>query len=163
LGKPGIAVFAFGVPYNINSNKLIAEIASRKAREIKAPIYTQLDIRINSEVKVEYINEIQGNPPPTLRMARGAIHWAKFNEITELWVCAAKPHLWRCLRDLKYAANESGIKIEIKICEMIKWYSENYWFCPDSTQEFTRSRENWQLREKILQRMPIFLYKFIAS
>lgn len=163
MKKSGIVAFAFGVPYNINSNKLIAEIASRKAREIKAPIYTQLDIRINSEVKVEYINEIQGNPPPTLRMARGAIHWAKFNEITEIWVCAAEPHLWRCLRDLKYASSEAGIQIEIRICETIKWYSENYWFCADSTQARTRSREAWQKREKILRRMPISFYKLIAS
>ncbi len=163
MEKSGIVAFAFGAPYNISSNDLLSKIASCKARAIKAPIYTQLDIRINFEVKVEYTDEIKGKPPPTFRMARGAVQWAKSQGITELWVCAAEPHLWRCLRDLKYAVREAGLRIEIRIYKTIEWYSEKCWFCPDSTQARTRSRGNWQLREKILRRLPMFLYKFIAS
>lgn len=75
--KTGIVAQAFGVPHAIHSNKIIAQIASQKARELSAPVYTQLDVLVEQGIDVEYTYEQPGNPPPTLRMARGAVQWAK--------------------------------------------------------------------------------------
>lgn len=161
--KTGIVAQAFGVPEGILSNRRIAKIASRKALELGAPVYTQLDVRLKPGVKVEYTDEKLGNPPTTLRIARGAVQWARKQELTELWVSAAKPHLWRCLRDLKRAVREAGVKIEIRACEEIEQYPEDEWFCPDSTQERTRSRKAWEKRERILKLMPFLLYKYLTS
>lgn len=161
--KTGVVAFAFGTPESILSNLHIAHIASRKARELGAAVYAQFDVRVEPGIKVEYTSEKPGNPVPTLRLARGAVQWAKRLELKELWVSAAKPHLWRCLRDLRWAACEAGTNIEVRACEAIEQYSEDVWFCFYSTQERTRSREAWDKRERILKLMPFFLYKLIAS
>ena len=164
MGKNvGIVAFAFGVPDTIRSNWLIAEIASEKAQKLGAPVYTQLDVRIKPGIEVEYTNEEPGFPPPTLRIARGAVQWAKRNGFKDLVIIAAKPHLWRVRRDVKQAIYESGARIEAYVCKEMDQYPEGYWYCPDSTQERVRSREAWNKRERILKFMPFFIYKRIAS
>ncbi len=161
--KVGIVAFAFGVPETIRSNQRIAQIASQKARELGAPVYTQLDIRVESGIEVNYTDEKPGNPPPTLRIAQGAIQWAEQRRLNELWVAAAEPHLWRCVRDLTQSVREAGVPIAICVCQKIYRFPENEWFCPDSTQLRTRSRKDWQGRERILKLMPFFVYKLVAS
>lgn len=64
--KTAVVAFGFGAPETILSNKRIAFIASQKARELNAPVYTQLDVRVLPRVKVEYIEEKPGNPPANL-------------------------------------------------------------------------------------------------
>ena len=159
--KAGIVAFAFGVPASVHSNMLIARVASQKARELVAPVFTQLDVGIDPDVEVFHIIERLGEPPPTLKIAKEAVQWAVEIGIRQLWVVAAKPHLWRCLRDLKQAACEEGIKIDV--CEEIEKYPADEWFCDDSTQERTRSRKAWERRERILKCLPFFIYKCIAS
>lgn len=161
--KTGIIAQAFGAPHTIHSNKIIAQIASQKAQEFSAPVYTQLDVLVEPGIDVEYTYEQPGNPPPTLRIARGAVQWAKRKGFGELWIVAAKPHLWRWVRDLTYAVWEAREQIEICVCKEIEQYSEDEWFCVDSTQARTQSRKNWQRRERILKFMPFFLYKRVAS
>lgn len=161
--KTGILPFAFGVPETILSNRRIASIASQKARELGAPVYTQLDIHIDDGVEVEFTEEQPGNPPPTLRFARGAVEWAMRKNLTDLWIVAAKPHLWRCVRDLTHAIREAKAQIKIHVCEEIECYPEDEWFCADSTQERTQSRKNWKGRERVIKFMPFFVYKLIAS
>lgn len=163
MKKAGVVAFAFGVPETILSNRRIAEIVSKKARELNAPVYTQLDVRVEPGVEVTYTDESPGNPPPTLRIARGAVRWAKQQGFTELWVIAAKPHLWRTLRDTERAVREAGAQIGISVCGEIEHYPEDSWFCPNSTQERTRSRKAWGRREKVLKLMPFFIYKHIAK
>ncbi len=159
----GIVAFAFGVPETIRSNQRIAEIASEKACELDALVYTQLDIRVKPRIQVEYIEEKPGNPPSTLRIAREAVQWAKRHRITELWVVAAKPHLWRALRDVQQAVREVGARIEVRVCEEIEQYPEDSWFCSDSKQERVRSRKQWNKRELIFKLIPYFAYKRIVS
>ena len=159
----GIVAFAFGTPDSIFPNWLIAKITLRKARELDGRVYTQLDIRVEKGVPVEYTEEEPGNPPPTLRIARGAVQWAKQHRLTELWVVAAKPHLWRVLRDVQQSVQEDGALIEVHVCEEIKQYSKDSWFWPYSTQKRTRSWKNWWPRELILRLMPFFIYKRVAS
>jgi hypothetical protein len=55
------------------------------------------------------------------------------------------------------------MQTKIRAFKEIEQYSEEEWFCPDSTQERTRSREAWDKRERILKFMPFFLYKCIAK
>ena len=159
----GVVAFAFGVPDTIRSNRRIAEIASKKARELNGGVYTQIDIRVDKGIPVEYTKEEPGNPPPTLRIARGAVQWAKRHRLTELWVVAAKPHLWRALRDVQRAVREGRAWIEVRACKEVEQYPEDSWFCPDSTQDRVRSREAWDKRERILKLMPFFFYKRVAS
>lgn len=159
----GIVAFAFGVPETIRSNQRIARIASQKAWELNAPVYTQFDVRVEPGVKVKYADDESNNPPPTLRIARGAVRWAKQRGFRELWIVAAKPHLWRALRDVQQAVREDGTRIDIRVCEEIEQYTENSWFCSDSTQDRVRSREAWDKREKVLKLMPFFIYKRVAK
>lgn len=165
MAKMGIVAFAFGVPYTIRSNRHIAEIALKNAQEFNAPVYTQDDVYFSFQlrIKVEYTEEEIGNPPPTLRIARGAIRWAKRSGFTQLWVVAAEPHLWRVLRDLRLSADEAGSQIDICTSNEIFKYRKDSWFCPDSIQEWTRSRKAWNKRERILRLLPFFIYKRIAS
>lgn len=159
----GIVAFGFGVPDTIRSNQRIAQIASQKARELTAPVYTQLDVYIEPGIEVKYADEEPGNPPPTLRIARGAVQWAKQQGFREIWIVAAKPHLWRALRDVEQVVREAGAKIEVRACKEIEQYPEDSWYCPDSTQDRVRSRKAWDKREKVLKLMPFFIYKRVAK
>jgi len=161
----GVVAFAFGMPKTIRSNRHIARIAARKAIAMdRTPIYTQSDVNVRGlSVAVFYVPEEPGNPPPTLRIARGAVQMARSLKLIELWVAAAKPHLWRCLRDMKAAVREAGGGIVVRVCEEIEQVSEDDWFCPDSTQERTQSREAWEKRERIVRLMPFCVYKRVAS
>jgi len=163
LKTAGVVAFAFGIPETILANQHIAEIASKKARELNGSIYTQLDIRVEDGIPVEHTEEEPGSPPPTLRIARGAVRWAIRLGLTELWIVAAKPHLWRALRDIHQAVREAGARVEIYVCKEIEQYPEDSWFCPDSAQERVRSRKAWDKQENILKLMPFFVYKRVAS
>ncbi len=112
---------------------------------------------------MEYTEEEPGSPPPTLRIARGAVKWAKRHGLTELWVVAAKPHLWRALRDVQQAVREAEEQIEVQSCNEVEQYPESSWFCPDSTQDRVRSSEAWDKRENIIKLMPFFVYKRVAG
>ena len=167
--KDGIVAFSFGVPASIRANQQIARIAVNKAQQVgdsmgSGWVYTQADIQFEEGMNVvAFYTTEEGGPPPTLRIARGAVRWAVEQGFSCLWVAAAKPHLWRCLRDLEQAVREVGANIEVLACEEIEQYPEDSWFCPDSTQERVRSREAWDGREKVLKLMPFFLYKRVAS
>ena len=159
----GIIAFAFGVPWTIPSNYGIARMAYKlSSRFGNAPIYTQKDIRLpysDLDLDVEYTKEEPGNPPPTLRIARDAIQWAKKRGITSIVVIAATPHLWRALRDTKQAVREGKLRISVY---SHNWKGKDSWFSQESTQKRTRSWWNWWSREIILRLMPLWLYKIIA-
>ena len=180
--KKAVVAFAFGAPSNITSNGRIAEIAVKKAIELACPadirqalIYSQKDVYFSYSLKrlvppamsafvnVQYTAEAEGDSPPTLRMARGAVAWAKRLGIGELWIVAAKPHLWRCKRDLEYAVREARARIKVCVCGEIASSREDEWYCPESTQPRVCSKEAWRKRERILELMPMFIYKLIAS
>ena len=161
--KIGILAFAFGAPETILSNRRIAHLTAKKAYELGAPVYTQLDIYVDNSIEVEFIKEQFGNPPSTLQIARGAVKWAMRKEIKKILIIAAKPHLWRCVRDVTGVIHEVGAQIEISICKEIMQYPENDWFCVDSLQRRTQSKRNWERRENIIEFLPFFIYKFIAK
>jgi len=165
--KKGIVAFAFGVPATIFSNHCLANIALRQALRASSPIYTQADIQIEKGKGIEVclIEEREGSPAPTLRIARGAVKWAIKKEITTLLIVAAEPHLWRCLRDVTEAIKEEKAQTQISVCacKELSCISEEKWFCSDSTQARTQSRKNWERRERILKVMPFWIYKHVAK
>jgi len=163
LKTAGVVAFAFGVPSSIRSNRLIALIASKRARELDCRVYTQFDVNILPGIETTYINQQDNNPPTTLRIARGAVQWAVIHRLTELWIVAAKPCLDRALRDVQQTIREIEAEIKVYVCAEINQYSEDSWFCMDSSQPRVRSRKEWRKRERILKLMPFFLYKRIAN
>jgi hypothetical protein len=160
LSKLGIVAFAFGVPYTIESNKIIATIAQENSLEHKAPIYTQSDIVINETLNINYI---EGDQPPTLRIAREAIKWAKKNDLDGLLIIAAAPHINRAMRDMKMAIKEAKQKIILIKCLDVYNYPKAIWFCSNSSQTRTKSKMEWYKREIILKILPFFIYKRIAN
>lgn len=161
--KYGVVALAFGVPSSIESNRVIAELAMSHARKLQAPIFTQTDVSIPAEYDVEYQQQEPDQPPPTLCIARAAVEWAVRRKINDLCVVGAKPHLWRCTRDLQFAIEERGATISIRYPEEIAHFPSTTWYCRDSTQGRTRSRWSWLKRELILMLMPMFIYKRVAS
>ncbi len=159
----GIVAFAFGAPSSTLSNRRIAEIAAQKARLLGVTVYTQYDVEVDRGIAVAYTCEDVGHPPPTLRIARGAVSWALEFEFTDLFVVAAKPHLWRAHRDLKEAVREVSANIRIYIFAECLAYPYESWFCADSTQGYTSSRARWRRRERLLKLAPFSVYKRIAS
>jgi hypothetical protein len=166
MGKRGIVAFAFAVPWTVRSNQLIAELALERAREAGAPIFTQANVQFppGADIEVTYVEEKPGEPPPTLRIARAAVRWALLKRLDELVIVAAGPHMWRAVRDMREAAKEIGAGW-MTICPQpkIDMYAEENWFCPDSIRPWTQSKEAWRKRERILEVMPFWLYKGIAS
>jgi hypothetical protein len=164
--KIGIVAFAFGHPQNIPSNKLIAKIATQQALDYMAPIFTQLDVSIDSEhLDVEYAFEnVGGYPPPTLQIAQEAVKWAKRRDVTDIIVVAAMPHMWRCLRDLRDEAY-MNTEASLRIVPFVNWtqYKLSQWFCEESTQPWTRSWTKWSRRDFILRMLPFCVYRRIVG
>lgn len=150
------------MPDNIRSNIRIGRIASEKACQSNAPVFTQLDVSVEKGILVKHIDEDPQNPPSTLRIATEALRWAKEREFEELWIAAAKPHLPRILRDIKKMSRKLRFTIKISLCEGIEAHPEDSWFCLNSRQEHTRSKEAWEKRESVLMRLPFFLYRWIV-
>lgn len=155
--------FAYGAPYTILSNQQIAKIASEKSRGHFAPAFTQMDVALDKDIDIYYVEENAGSPPPILRIAREAVQWARRRGIRKLWIVAAMPHIWRCERDLRYAVKEAGSSIEVETCEEIGQFTENSWYCLNSTQNRTRSAKSWRSQERILKLMPVSIYKLVDS
>lgn len=161
--KAGVVAFAFGVPETIPPNKRISRIAAQKTLQLGgAPLYTQHDVHAEKGIDVEYTEEQNNNPPSTLRLARNAVQWARSRNLTDLWVVAAQPHLWRCIRDLRHSIQERNAPIWIHICKEIESYPESEWFCLESHQKRTQTKWDWERREQIIRLLPFFLYKRIA-
>ncbi|MDX1608222.1 MAG: hypothetical protein R3251_03365 [Candidatus Spechtbacterales bacterium] len=154
------ATFAFGVPQNTIPNRALSQWTTTKAIANEASVYTQADIVLLDEsVEVRRVEESPGNPPPTLRIARGAAEYARELGVDEIHVLAAEPHRWRALRDQRKAVEELDLDVEVKPANIpnVGWYDKQ------SSQKRVRSCLNWWPRELILRAMPFSLYKRVAS
>jgi len=159
-----VVAFAFGVPNELPGNRAIAAAASAQARSVGGPVYTQQDVLpLEDRIEVALVEEHHPVRVPTLRIARGAVHWAKGRGVSELWVCAAPPHMARVMRDLRFACEEAGAAISLKPCEDLDAHQAGFWFSPQSSQPDTRLRWLWWMRDSVLLSMPMWLYARIAS
>lgn len=163
MGESGVVAFAFGSPYTIRSNQFIAQVASAKARKLEALVFTQRDVQLGSDINFEWTEEVPGKPPTILRMARETVRWANRKGLKEIWIACAQPLLWRCRRDMAYAIREARAGIILHVCEEVMQLPEWKWFCLESTQPRTNSRRAWRSRERILEILPMFIYKRVAS
>lgn len=160
--ESGIVAFGFGTPSTLRSNQILVGIVSEFARNSNMRVYTHRDIQPDNTLRVEYAEET-ANTLTTLQLARSAIEWAKRNNITVLWVAAAEPHVWRCVRDLRCCARIANYDIRIAVFSEIKQQANHLWFSPESKQIHTRSRIVWYIRESILRLIPFSLYTRIVS
>jgi len=156
----GIVTFAFGEPADSRANGKLAAITTSKAVELEAHVFTQNDVCPAGLVVTRATQRGDEGPPPTLRIAREAMQWVEERGIQNILVVAAKPHLRRCLRDLRKAAREAGVTLTIRSVEGLE---KHRWYDPTSTQKRVRSRLNWWPRELILRAMPFSLYKGVAG
>lgn len=111
----GIVAFGFGEPSSANPNSNIGALASRLAHTRGATtIFTDRDVSPHLSRGETAIKEIDPKRmPTTYRLAVMAIEEAKKYELDELHVVAAPCHIWRCLRDLQWAARDCGITIKL--------------------------------------------------
>jgi len=159
-----VVAFAFGTPNTLRSNRHIAALASAKALALRAPIYTQHDVLpVAAGIEIELTVELPPERVPTLRIARGAVAFARRRGIATLWLCAATPHLPRCRRDLSFAIREAAGEITLREVEDPERHADDFWFCADSTQADTRSASLWRVRDAVLMHMPMRLYASIAG
>jgi hypothetical protein len=162
-----VVAFAFGIPETTIANTEIALIAEKWAANLECPIYTQSEEYLHFDPvlcpNVIQTKEDPGLPAPTLRIARGAVAYAIENGISQIFVVCAKPHLWRCLRDLHKVALGEREYIEIVAVDEIQESKWSEWFCPDCTQLRARSIPVWLFYDLILRCMPWYLYKRIGS
>ena len=100
-------VFSFGSARTALSNVTLGTLAIEQASQGTSHMYAHPNVPVRHIVEPINITEPPGWNMSTLNMARMAIRWAKRNKFDQLVVVAAKPHLWRCVRDLRVAAREA--------------------------------------------------------
>jgi hypothetical protein len=168
--KDGIILCGFSKPGTAPPNRRIVDIGVEHALRLGTPIYAQLDTYVPEELglDVTYTDtwaDYYEKPTTTLRMARGAVAWAKERGINRLLIVGAKPHLWRCIRDQQMAIKEAGAAITVVSPFTDEIHDTKYssWFFEGSEQPWCRSVWHWLRRETFLYFMPFFIYKMVAS
>jgi hypothetical protein len=164
--RNGILAFAFGEGTGTFANATINYITcTSRSRLLGAPIFTQRDVAVSSDTTIASCAKQarEDPPPPTLRIAREAVYWARFNGITKLFIVAAPPHLWRAIRDTKKAIREIGADTEVvALTAQINEISSKAWYC-QNPQPRTTSRLKWWPREITLRLMPFWFYKRVRG
>ena len=152
------------MPAGIPSNLAISRITFDMASQYGLPIFTQKDlICLGPGADATYVAEKPNHPAATLEIAFQCVDWAIQRRILILWVVGAEPHLWRCIRDLRYAIRKAGVEVAIVIATEVYEIPESIWFCPDSSQSFHRTRAQWEQSDWIMRNMPMFLYVHIYT
>jgi len=169
--RVGIVAFAFGSPASILPNRFLKEAAASVAFKQSARlILTQKELPFPSSITiVRFISEAE-NAEPTLRIARWAIEEAIKEGLTRLIVVAVGPHIWRCLRDIRWAIrqNKKAANIQVEEADLRGNTCAHYLYPPicysvESTQPRSRSALAWWPRELLLRCMPMWLYAIIAG
>jgi hypothetical protein len=143
---------------------MIASIATLETERLAAPLYTQLDVAVDtSHIDTTYTLETLGKPPPTLQIARGALAWAQSRGINSFIIVAATPHLWRALRDTEAVQKEMGTNIAVYPSALMDLYPDFDWFDPMGTQWYTNSPWTWMIYDWILKLMPYEWYVRLKS
>ncbi len=138
--KVGLVVFGFGEPSDLESNRQLADFANKVFHSTEPmAIFTDRDVASHLSkdlVTIKILN--QSLFPHTYRMAVFAIEQAKEEEIDELYVVAMPCHIWRCLRDLRWVANEQEV-----IIKLIPQPLKNNFYPKTATTWYTRSAWVW--------------------
>lgn len=153
LSKFSLLVLAYGPEQDISPNQRLITAATQFAVKHSAPIFTQRELQFSFD-DVEYDGE-SATAAPTLSIVTAAVQWAKRRGIKKITLFAARPHRYRCRRDLLWAIKQDGADIQIEVWDDHKKTS---WFCSASSQRRIHSWWTWWPREIIILCMPMRLY-----
>ena len=159
-----IAAFAFGESREIFPNRRLASIAEECSSNFKNYlIVTQDDIAVSSKCNVVYVKNKPARPATTLMVACEAVNEALGQGIMTIYIVAGRPHLWRCIRDVKQLIQEAGANIEVRVAPRIKRSNYWSWFDKKSVQFRTQSPLKGFWYEPLFRIIPFWLYKNIAG
>lgn len=138
--RSAIVAFGFGEPASAGPNPHIAKVAVRVARSTDTElIFTDRDIAPHLRPYGFEVKEIDpGRVPTTYRLALLAAQGVGKYGLDILDVVALPCHMWRCLRDLRWAALECGVAVKL-VPKPISGYP----YDPAATTPFTRSAWQW--------------------
>lgn len=152
--------FSFGKPrknVGINfANIAIAEFCKKNSQVvIGTKIFHDASILINNANSVIIGKNKPDVHESTIELLEKALPIFQKENINEVCIVAAKPHIWRVIRDAK------KILIDINVYTMP--IDNIRWFQPDSTQIFTRHAWIWWPREIILRLLPFKFYCWLTK
>lgn len=159
--KTGIIVFAFGKPSWTKANLCLAAEALNVAyAKGIVNVFCQKDIDIpvdeNIITIVRVVREVDNyDTPTTLAIAQSAFLWAQANALEKVIIVAARPHKWRCLRDV---TRVFGDQIEVENYNKTDSLTNSVWFNKNSRQLYTRRPVYWWARELFIRTLPYTLY-----
>jgi len=156
--KIGIITFAFGRPSSLPSNVLLSQYTQMYAKQHSAPTFTQYDIKIQTGE----VTTTAGAVPTTRIIAKRAAKWVRKNNFETIYIVAARPHLRRCIRDIKKECRSINVSPKIIVIPEIYRTPNTTWFHKQSIQWHTRNAFLWWLRETCLLSLPYTLYKRIV-
>jgi len=136
----GIVAFGFGEPSGANPNANIGVLALQCARRrAGTPIFTDRDVSPHLAGASGIVEEIDPKRiPTTYRLAKMAMERAKEYELNELQVVATTCHMWRCLRDLRWAAHDCGVAVTLTPCPI-----RGFQYDSSATTPYTRTAWRW--------------------
>lgn len=170
-----ILVFAFGL-YQMYGTDCSNKELSRKTLEVigkneGARVFAQWlvarEMRNLDMIKFRQLKNVvriygkKKNFIPSLRMIKDFKKWQQNNnpEMAEIILVAAPPLRGRCLNELQKFFPNTKVSVET----FGRTIEENFWFMERSEVWWTRSKWQWQLREKILSMLPWKVYEFLFS
>jgi len=136
--KVGLVAFGFGEPYDLESNRLIAACVTKVAqtKEIVS-IYTDRDVALHLPPDEAVVKQLDSTLfPHTYRMAVFTVKQMKEEGVEELHAVAASCHLWRAVRDLRWAAVDHGVAVKlvphpvtgsVYDSKATTWYTQTAW------------------------------------
>ncbi len=138
--KFGVVAFGFGEPSDLVPNHQIALYARQYGGVYWASvIFTDRDVEPHARkgrIAVETIDATR--VPTTYRLAVAAVEGFKKHKLDALLVVAAPCHMRRCLRDLRWAADDIGVTIKLMPLPI-----EYFRYDSAATTWFTRSPWVW--------------------
>lgn len=157
-----VVALAFGVNCEVNiapTNSLLAEFTENLVRGFNCPVITQQDISsiLPEGLNIINVREKTGHPPPTLRILIEAVWWASGSGVEHIIIVCAKPHQKRVEADMKFCLKLFfRSKITFSFCEEIDTISYKNWFDPNNAQTRIRSSDEWEKREKTIEKARFF-------
>ena len=115
MEKVGVVAFSFGAPAHTSSNQFIAHHTMALIdTEPTAVLYTDREIVPHLTYVTAAVATLDPSLyPSTYRLALFAIKEAKKRDLSTLVVVAAPYHVWRCLRDVRWAAEANNVDIKL--------------------------------------------------
>lgn len=154
MNKPDV-ILAFGFSREGEANQHIAISAKVCLRKYEIPIFTQNDVAQHlSDVRPIIVVEEGKRYLSTLGIVLAFITLAQKRGWKRVFVVAAPPHIWRCVRDLQ----KMGFEVFDDRFYFQTAYQKSFWYNRKDSQPWVRGPLRWWLREIILRVLPWKVY-----